>query len=249
MNYYNRGFGMGSIPPVTKNILVINIILFILTIIGETTHYYNLTQYLGLRHPMSDYFLPYQLVSYMFMHGGFMHIFFNMYMVVMFGKLLENIWGGKKFFIYYFVTGIGAALFNIGIVYLRYWILKEQVPDEMLNQIVTQGREILESNRNYTNEVYAKLNLLINMEVNIPTVGASGAVFGVLMAFGMLFPDAQLMLLFPPMPIKGKYIAIFALILGVVLDFRGNVAHFAHLGGMVFGYILIKYWRKTTTMY
>ena len=246
MNYSNRGFGL-NIPKITKNILILNIVLFLLTQIGIATNRYDLTHYLAIYHPLSENFRPFQLITYMFMHGSFGHIFFNMFALVMFGKILENVWGEKKFFIYYLVTGVGAALFSIGVTYLRYYILKSQVPENVLNNILLNGRELLENQKNFANPVYGKLNLLVNYTANIPTVGASGAIFGILMAFGMMFPDAQLMLLFPPIPIKGKYIAIVALVLGVMMDFRGNVAHFAHLGGMVFGYILIKYWRKNTT--
>lgn len=244
MNYY-RGSGMGQIPKIVKNLLILNIVVFILTMIGKSSQRYDLNNILALYFPLSENFQPFQLITYMFMHGSIGHIFFNMFALWMFGRVLEGVWGEKRFFIYFMVTGIGAALFQITVNYIRFLILKNQISPELFAEVMEKGADILQSNKNYSNEVLGKLNLLIN----IPTVGASGAIFGILMAFGMMFPDARLMLLFPPIPIRGKYIAIFALVAGMLFDFRGNVAHFAHLGGMVFGYILIKYWKRKTPMY
>ena len=179
----------------------------------------------------------------MFMHGGISHIFFNMFAVWMFGKVLEQVWGPKRFLIYYMATGIGAGLIQLLVAYIRIIPLNELVTPEQMDYIVTNGYELLQTNRNYSDPVSGQLNILIN----ISTVGASGAVFGILLAFGMLFPNTELMLLFPPIPIKAKWFVImygvFELYSGFANNPNDNVAHFAHLGGMLFGFILIKYWK------
>lgn len=229
-----------DIPPVVKNIIIINILFFLAKYGLGSAFQINLDHVLGLFFVKSTQFQPYQLVTHMFMHGGLMHIFFNMIMLWMFGRIIESVWGPKRFFIFYFVTGLGAAFFQIMVTYIRFKIIASQLPEETVNMVIQEGYKIISSGQNYADPLLGKLNLI----VNTVTIGASGAVFGVVLAFGMLFPNTQLMLLFPPIPIKAKYAAVLMLGLGVMLDFRGNVAHFAHLGGMVFGYILIKYWKK-----
>jgi len=229
-----------NIPPVVKNILIINLLVFLGTefLAGQGI---NVTQYLALHYFTSDNFYPHQLVTYMFMHGGISHIFFNMFAVWMFGKVLEQVWGPKRFLIYYMATGIGAGLIQLLVAYIRIIPLNELVTPEQMDYIVTNGYELLQTNRNYSDPVSGQLNILIN----ISTVGASGAVFGILLAFGMLFPNTELMLLFPPIPIKAKWFVImygvFELYSGFANNPNDNVAHFAHLGGMLFGFILIKY--------
>jgi len=231
-----------NIPPVVKNILIINLLVFLGTefLAGQGI---NVTQYLALHYFTSDNFYPHQLVTYMFMHGGISHIFFNMFAVWMFGKVLEQVWGPKRFLIYYMATGIGAGLIQLLVAYIRIIPLNELVTPEQMDYIVTNGYELLQTNRNYSDPVSGQLNILIN----ISTVGASGAVFGILLAFGMLFPNTELMLLFPPIPIKAKWFVImygiFELYSGFANNPNDNVAHFAHLGGMLFGFILIKYWK------
>ena len=231
-----------NIPPVVKNILIINLLVFLGTefLAGQGI---NVTQYLALHYFTSDNFYPHQLVTYMFMHGGISHIFFNMFAVWMFGKVLEQVWGPKRFLIYYRATGIGAGLIQLLVAYIRIIPLNELVTPEQMDYIVTNGYELLQTNRNYSDPVSGQLNILIN----ISTVGASGAVFGILLAFGMLFPNTELMLLFPPIPIKAKWFVImygvFELYSGFANNPNDNVAHFAHLGGMLFGFILIKYWK------
>jgi len=231
-----------NIPPVVKNILIINLLVFLGTefLAGQGI---NVTQYLALHYFTSDNFYPHQLVTYMFMHGGISHIFFNMFAVWMFGKVLEQVWGPKRFLIYYMATGIGAGLIQLLVAYIRIIPLNELVTPEQMDYIVTNGYELLQTNRNYSDPVSGQLNILIN----ISTVGASGAVFGILLAFGMLFPNTDLMLLFPPIPIKAKWFVImygvFELYSGFANNPNDNVAHFAHLGGMLFGFILIKYWK------
>ncbi|PKP45159.1 MAG: rhomboid family intramembrane serine protease [Bacteroidetes bacterium HGW-Bacteroidetes-12] len=231
-----------NIPPVVKNILIINLLVFLGTefLAGQGI---NITQYLALHYFTSNNFYPHQLVTYMFMHGGISHIFFNMFAVWMFGKVLEQVWGAKRFLIYYMATGVGAGLIQLLVAYIRIIPLNELVTPEQMDYIVTNGYELLQTNRNYPDPVSGQLNILIN----VSTVGASGAVFGILLAFGMLFPNTELMLLFPPIPIKAKWFVtmygVFELYSGFANNPNDNVAHFAHLGGMLFGFILIKYWK------
>jgi membrane associated rhomboid family serine protease len=209
----------------------------------------DLNAMLGLYFPKSDLFRPYQIITHMFMHGGIAHLFFNMFALFMFGRVLESVWGPRRFFIYYFVSGLGAALTHETVMAIQYSNLAGAVSSEQLQMVLERGSEILRSGRNFTDTDMGQLNRLLNT----PTVGASGAVFGILLAFGMLFPNTQLMLLFPPIPIKAKWFVIGygALELYLAISQPGsNIAHAAHLGGMIFGFILIKIWKKTTnTLY
>lgn len=237
-----------AIPPVVKNLIIINAIMLLATYVLEMKGI-DLTKILGLYYFESPDFRPYQLVTHMFMHGGFMHLLFNMFALWMFGRVLESVWGPKRFFIYYFVTGLGAAVFYTFVNYLEFQYLAGKMTLENVQMVMTQGTEIFNQGKNFTDVTAGKLNLILN----VPTVGASGAVFGILLGFGMLFPNTELMLLFPPIPIKAKY---FVLGYGAIELFSGiantgdNIAHFAHLGGMLFGFIMIKYWnRKTNNFY
>jgi membrane associated rhomboid family serine protease len=203
------------IPPVTKNIIIINVVMLLAMYINENF----MLEKFALFYPASPFFKPYQYITYMFMHGGIAHIFFNMYAFFLFGTVLEQVWGGKKFFIYYMVTGLGAAAFFT----FTTWL-------------VSAG---------YTYEQYYDL-------LRTPTVGASGAVFGILLGYGMLFPNTVLQLIFPPIAIKAKWLVIIYGGLEVVLglSFPGSqIAHFAHVGGMIFGFILIKYWNRKGRMF
>ncbi|MBN2863542.1 MAG: rhomboid family intramembrane serine protease, partial [Bacteroidales bacterium] len=199
--------------------------------------------------PKSDSFKPLQILTHMFMHANFWHLFFNMYALFIFGQVLENVWGPKRFLIYYLVCGLGAALVHETVIGFEYNKLVQQLGPEQLQLVINDGAALLQQGRTWDNPSMQSLQLLLNT----PTVGASGAVFGILLAFGILFPNTQLMIIFPPIPIKAKY---FVLIYGAIelyLAFAqpgSNIAHAAHLGGMFFGYILIRYWRKTTnTLY
>jgi membrane associated rhomboid family serine protease len=180
------------------------------------------------------------------MHGGLMHLVFNMFALWMFGRVLESVWGPKRFFIYYFVTGLGAAALHSFVNYMEFQYIAAKMSPENVQMVLSQGTEIFNQGKNFIDPMAAKLNMILN----VPTVGASGAVFGILLGFGMLFPNTELMLLFPPIPIKAKY---FVAGYGAIELFSGianpgdNIAHFAHLGGMLFGFILIKYWNKQTT--
>lgn len=242
MNSFRTGFG--GIPPVVKNLLIINVLFFLAGIVLQSRNDFDLNAYLGLYYPVSDNFKPVQLVTYMFLHGDIYHIFFNMFALYMFGRAIEMVWGSRRFFIFYFVTGIGAALVQFIIIYFQASQLQSQMSAEEINMVLSEGSKILSEHKNWTDPEVGGLNLLYN----IPMVGASGAVFGLLLAFGMLFPNTELMLLFPPIPIKAKY---FVILYGIAEFYFGirnsagdNVAHFAHLGGMLFGFILILMWRK-----
>ena len=206
----------------------------------------NLAEILGLHHWSSEAFRPHQLVTYMFMHGGFAHLFFNMFALFMFGRVLEQVWGPKRFLIFYMVCGVGAGIIQLLVNEVRIQALVSQIDPQTYQVILEEGGSIIRSGKNYVDETAGTLNALINTT----TVGASGSVFGILLAFGMLFPNVQLMLLFPPIPLKAKYfVAIYGaleLYLGIANNAGDNVAHFAHLGGMLFGFFMIRYWRKNT---
>lgn len=230
MSYYsydNRGGGgfLSNIPAATKNIILINICIWIMTALNENFMY----EKFALFYPTSPFFHWWQPVTHMFMHGGFFHLFFNMYTLYFFGRVLEERWGAKKFLIFYFVTGLGAALVHTGVEYLQMNTWMSQVAE---GSMAAQTR--------------------IHALKMTPTVGASGAIYGVLMGFAMLYPDALMSLVFPPVTMKAKwFVLIFAAIelLTGVTGTGGGIAHFAHLGGLIFGYILIIYWKKTHKLY
>lgn len=215
---------MRNIPIVTKYLLIINIVMFLITELVAPMGI-DLTGILGLHFFKASDFHVYQLITYMFMHGGWMHIIMNMFMLWMFGMVIENVWGPKKFLFYYIVCGIGAGLCQEVAQYASYVI---QGLDAY--QFVNAGGSQMPMD--------AYLNLMT-------TVGASGAIYAVLLAFGMLFPDERMFII--PIPIKAKWIVVgfVALELFYALGQPGDgVAHVAHLGGMLFGFILIKYWQK-----
>ncbi|WP_300695472.1 rhomboid family intramembrane serine protease [uncultured Bacteroides sp.] len=234
---------MNAIPTVTKNILIINVLVFFATIVAAS-YGINLDHYLGLHFFLSEDFNAAQLITYMFMHGGFTHLFFNMFAVWMFGRILEQVWGPGRFLSYYMMCGIGAGLINMLVVYLRIRSVETGMTPEMIDVVYQEGTKIWHQSMNYTDPAMASLNALIN----VPTVGASGSVYAILLGFGMLFPNQPLFIFPFPFPIKAKYFVIgYALIelySGFANNPNDNVAHFAHLGGMIFGFILITYWRK-----
>jgi len=203
----------------------------------------DLVSLLGLHFIKSQAFQPYQVVTHLFMHGGLMHLFFNMFALWMFGRVLENVWGPKRFFIFYFVCGLGAAFLHLLVEGIQYESLTSKMSPDQINIVLQQGTDLWSQGKNYTDSMMGSLNQLLN----VPTVGASGAIFGILLGFGMLFPNTELMLLFPPIPIKAKYFVFGygALELYLGLSQPGSdIAHFAHLGGMLFGFLMIKYWNK-----
>lgn len=242
-------FRIGDIPPVVKNLLIINVLVYLaMLMLGNQG--IDLTSYFGLHYWKSEGFYPHQLISYLFMHSfDFTHLLFNMFAVWMFGRVLENVWGSKRFLIYYMITGVGAGIIQLIVIHFRLMPLYEMIGPDDMSYILENGYQIIQSGQNFTDPLAGKFNALLN----VTTVGASGSVFGILLAFGMLFPNTELMLLFPPIPLKAKW---FVIIYGAIELFAGisnsagdNVAHFAHLGGMLFGFILIKYWKKNTNQF
>lgn len=185
---------MLRLTPVVKNLIIINVIVFIGGMLAPRIGYY-----LAMWSPNTGQFQPYQLFTYMFVHGDFMHLFFNMLGFAFIAPMVESFWGPKRFTTFILVTGIGAGVFHL---LVEYYLRGSSVP----------------------------------------MVGASGALYGVLMGFGMLFPNMEIMLLIPPIPIKAKYLVILLGGLTFLMDRSGQVAHFTHLGGVIFAFILIKYW-------
>ena len=216
-----------NIPPVTKNLIIINILFFFGALVGERQGL-NLDDYLGLHFFLASDFNLAQFFTYMFMHANFSHIFFNMFALYMFGRILEQVWGPKRFLFYYILCGVGAGLIQEGVQYIHYAL-----------ELSAYDRVNLGGGMIIPMETY--LNMM-------NTVGASGAIYGILLAFGMLFPNERLFIFPLPMPIKAKYFvigyAVLELALGISNNASDNVAHFAHLGGMLFGFILIMYWKK-----
>jgi membrane associated rhomboid family serine protease len=243
MNGYGRGFF--RLPVVVKNIIMINILMLLLYYAINSVFGYNLNEILGLYFPKSESFKPLQILTHMFMHANFWHLFFNMYALYIFGQVLENVWGPKRFLIYYLVCGLGAALVHESVIAFEYNGIINKLSPENIQNVIDYGAEYLKKGQVFTDPSMQNLQLLLNT----PTVGASGAVFGILLAFGVLFPNTQLMLLIPPIPIRAKYFVMIYGGIELYLAFTqpgSNIAHAAHLGGMLFGYLLIRYWRKTT---
>ena len=243
----HRPSSFSQLPEIVKNLLIINGLFFLATISLES-YGINFTKWFALHQFQSQDFMPHQLITHLFMHGNFTHLLFNMFALWMFGKTLENVWGGKRFLTYYMITGIGAAFVHLAVSQYEILSLQSQISPNELSNLLENGGGLLANFQNYSYPLMGKLNILINT----PTVGASGAVFGILLAFGMLFPDTLLYIYFA-IPVKAKY---FVIIYGIMELYAGisnnpadNVAHFAHLGGMLFGFILLKYWQKNNTQF
>ncbi len=247
MNGYGRG--LLGLPPVVKNIIFINVLMLLADFTAKSVFAIDLTRILGLYFPRSEHFMPVQILTHMFMHGNFLHLFFNMFALYMFGGVLERVWGPKRFFIYYMICGLGAALVHETVIMFQFNKLMNIISPDQLQIVLNDGAAYFKEGRVFTDETMKNMQMLLN----VPTVGASGAVFGILLAFGVLFPNTQLMLLFPPIPIKAKYFVLGYGAIELYLSITqpgSNIAHAAHLGGMLFGYLLIRYWRKTTkTLY
>jgi membrane associated rhomboid family serine protease len=231
-------------PEVVKNLIILNVLFFLATIAFSRLNV-NLTDILGMFYFQSVNFKPWSLITHFFMHGGLMHLFFNMFGLWMFGSRLEQIWGPRRFLTFYFITAVGAFLLHFLVVYIRIQSILPELDNETIQMVIENGREVLLSGRNYTDPNVGSLNRLIN----VPVVGASGALFGILAAFAMYFPNTELFLIFIPVPIKAKYFVLlyagFELFSGITQFGGDNIAHFAHLGGALMGYILVKYWNKS----
>jgi membrane associated rhomboid family serine protease len=260
---FNVGLNkFGSTPPVVKNLIYINVVLFVATWVLKNSFGKDLVGLLGLHFFESRLFTPVQIISHMFMHANIPHLFFNMFALWMFGKMLERVWGSQRFFIYYIITGLGAAAVHTLVNYIQYSHIEAAIVAFSNAPSADVFKEIATSYFPGINAYYfdsAPFNVQLATDVlykeyatliNIPTIGASGAVYGVLLAFGMLFPNTELMLLFPPIPIKAKWMVIAYGVLELYLGLAqpgSNIAHFAHLGGMLFGFVLIKYWNSKRT--
>ncbi|MBO4743683.1 MAG: rhomboid family intramembrane serine protease [Bacteroidales bacterium] len=225
MSYYyqeNRGGFLSNIPPVTRNLIIINVILFIATLVNENF----MIGTFGLFYPTSPYFRWWQVITHMFMHGGFWHIFFNMYTLFIFGIVVENILGSKKFVLFYFICGLGAAGLHILTQYIEMQAFINAGTEQALQSI-------------------AQLKMT-------PTVGASGAIYGVLLGYAMLFPNSKMTLIFPPVTLSAKWMvvifAVIELVTGVV-GWVDGVAHFAHLGGMLIGWLMIRWWKRRGVLF
>ena len=216
---------MNSIPTMTKNLLIINVLAYLATLVLRM-HGVDLTSLFGLHFCMASDFHIYQLLTYMFLHGGFTHILFNMFALWMFGSVIERVWGPRKFLFYYICCGVGAGL---------------------IQEAVQYGTYMYEGLGAYDYVNAGGVQMTTDAYVNLwTTIGASGAVYGILLAFGMIFPNERLFIIPFPFPIKAKWLVVGYIAIELFSAMSGpgdGVAHMAHLGGMLFGYLLIRYWQ------
>lgn len=263
---------MFRLTPVVKNLLIINVVVFILSFLLVSQTGIDINNYLALYYFASDNFQPWQFVTYMFLHANFNHIFGNMIGLIIFGTWLEEIWGPKRFLQYYLITGIGAGILFMGVDYFEKSAMKEDVeaflmaPDpydfevlvsehfEQLYYGNTEFIRVYKDNPNrYQNEAKSAALSFYETYLNIPMLGASGAVFGILMAAGLLFPRRRIMLLIPPIPMRARILVILYGAYEIYSIMQrapdDNVAHFAHLGGMLVGFILLKIWDEDRNRY
>lgn len=217
---------MNSLSPITRNLLIANVVCYLLQLLAGSLHI-DLTDLFGLHFVLADDFRVWQLVSYMFLHGSLTHLFFNMFSLWMFGGLIERTLGAKRFLTYWMVCGIGAGICQ------EFWQTGQYFVEGLNNYPMVNTGSAIISMGDY-------LNLWT-------TIGASGACYGVLLAFGMLFPNERIMLLLPPIPMKAKYFVAGYAAIELISAYASNdnVAHFAHLGGMLFGWLLLRYWRTS----
>ena len=253
---------MFQLTPIVKNLLILNVVFFIVD-----AYVLPLTPGFALYSFMSPAFMPFQFVTYMFLHANIGHIFGNMFGLIIFGPMLERVWGPKRFLIFYFVTGIGAGALFLAIDFFETTQLQAAAatymqypsPDGLIDFMSKHAEGYYRANLDFINNfeehpqdpriIQDSVNFVksyLQQQVSIPMVGASGAIFGILMAFGLLFPNTELFLLFVPFPIKAKYFVAFygmyELYAGIQNAQTDNVAHFAHLGGMLFAFIMLKVW-------
>ncbi len=236
---------LGNMPPVVKNLLILNVVMFIVTVIGEQQGI-RMNYLLGGYVFGSPFFEPYQMVTHFFMHGGLFHIFFNMFALVIFGSVLEQVWGPKRFFIFYIATALGAFVFHQVVGYMEF--------KQIEAALIADGYDMFEVNKRIS-ELHIQGMIFTEpllrdyqIAIGVPVVGASGAVYGLLAAFAYLFPNTQLMLLFPPIPVKAKWLVLFLVGIALFNSVRSqpgdNIAHLAHLGGAVVGFIIVLIWQR-----
>lgn len=238
----NNSSFINRIPPVTKNLLLVNILVWAVCAINPAIGA-SLDAHLALHYFESPDFNAIQLFTYMFMHSSFIHVFFNMFLLWMFGSVIERALGAKRFLIYYLSCGIGAALIQEGVFAIMLMKYHNMFTPEQYDEIVRIGCRYMHNHQTFADPTFAAINEL----VNTPTVGASGAIFGILLAFGMLFPNQPIYMMFIPIPIKAKWMVLGFGVLELFFGISGmvpGVAHWAHLGGMIFGVFMILYWKK-----
>lgn len=240
-----------NITPVVKQLLIINVIFFIGSQLIPHEEAYR---YLSLYFIENPNFKVWQPISHMFMHGNIMHIFFNMFALYSFGSALEHFWGGKKFLFFYVSCGLGSALLHSGVNYFEFKHYYDILVEGGLSK--SEIYAFLNSGTlSYNSALIQKADLQSILEAyNTPAVGASGAIYGLLVAFAFMFPNAELMMLFVPIPIKAKYFVpgvllldLFSGVTGISLFGGGNIAHFAHIGGAIIGFLMMWYWKKNQT--
>jgi membrane associated rhomboid family serine protease len=235
------------IPPVVKNLLIINGLFFAATLIMESKGI-ELAEYLGAFYVDSPYFRIWQPITYMFMHGGWTHIIFNMFALYTFGSVLETHWGAKRFINFYLITGLGALALQWAVQAFEIY----QIAGTPLAHSVLSLESLEQKLYNTAQFSPAQASTIYGIYFG-PMIGASGAVFGLLVAFGMLYPNAELFIMFIPVPVKAKYIIpvyiLIELSLGVASVAGDSVAHYAHLGGALLGFILVKIWKDKNTFY
>ncbi len=239
--YLNTPSIFRNIPPVTLNLLILNVLIFIVMALSPAVDF-TLTKRLSLFYFTSPNFAPWQLITYMFLHGSFGHLFFNMFALLMFGSTIERCMGSARFLFYYITCGIFAALVQMGVFAFMIHNLEAIINDSELSAYA-QSLGFPPPGGVYLPPEAISLYHY----VNTPMLGASGAVYGVLLAFGFLFPNAPIYLFFIPIPIKAKWLIIGYFVLELVYgvsDTASGVAHFAHLGGMIFGFLMLLYWKK-----
>ena len=229
-----------SIPDVTKNLVVLNVLFFIITLVLESQGI-MWSEMLSIHYPSSPFFEPYQVITHFFMHADFGHLFFNMFGLVIFGSLLEKMWGKKRFFIFYFVTAIGSTLLH----WVTQGIEIYQISGEFFPQIQYYNLEYLGGSVRWEGSLMHNQIMPIYLQYSL---GASGAIYGLIIGFALLFPNTEIQLLFPPIPIKAKWMALFLVAGALYMAYQrnpdDNVGHIAHLGGALFGWILIQIWKK-----
>ncbi|TYR38494.1 rhomboid family intramembrane serine protease [Sphingobacterium phlebotomi] len=227
---------LSNLSPVVKNLLIINVVCFIGSAI-----FMQAPRFFGVFYPDSPFFHIWQVITYMFMHGGFGHIFFNMFALVMFGPIIEQVLGSKRFINFYLICGIGALVLQYGVQAAEVYHITgtvraaEFLNFDMLNNRVSSPLDVTQDQFNTLASIYGT-----------PLVGASGAIYGLLLAFGYLFPNMSLYLMFIPIPIKAKFFIPILILIEIYLGFTnsgGSIAHLAHVGGALFAYILLKIWR------
>ncbi len=265
---------MFNLTPVVKNLLIVNVVIFFLGYLFYNQTGIHINSYLALYYFESDNFRPWQIVTYMFLHADFRHIFGNMIGLMVFGAWLEEVWGSKRFFQYYIITGIGAGILFMGVDYFEKSAMVNDVESFLVNPeprefdlLVNQHfgpyygslSDFIDKyyknpeNPQYERQATSYVRDLYTRMINIPMLGASGAVFGILLAAGLLFPYRKIMLLIPPIPMRARILVVLYGAYTIYAAFQrspdDSVAHVAHLGGMVVGFILLKIWGEDRNRY